>query len=86
MCVAPQRERHVALSRGVCAASNSRHEFSDVDEKTPMLKGNTLIMYVVLQVSMGHNDGQARDGADDGDDSGRIAICARGDARACRPR
>ena len=34
----------------------------------------------------GDNDGKASDGADDGDDSGRIWTCARGDARACRPR
>ena len=34
----------------------------------------------------GDNDGKASDGADDGDDCGRIWTCARGDARACRPR
>ena len=32
------------------------------------------------------NDGNASDSADDGDDSGRIWTCDRGDARACRPR
>ena len=41
---------------------------------------------ISVRVEDADNDGKASDGADDGDDCGRIWTCARGDARACRPR